>query len=151
MCLKCSQNLSHAAYICHQNPIVCPGKSETRKSVCMQTSDADHASSPSAQPCFAGQSSSKPPRFLMMPSSRRAILLWASNVKRSADLLTLRDMMCTFWRKYAARKRIKYFWPKTHYNYNLLEDCIIRKRGGLHLCTIQIIPIYHVEKNAIHC
>ena len=33
-CPKCNQNLSHAAYVRHQNPLVCPGKTETIKRKC---------------------------------------------------------------------------------------------------------------------
>ena len=33
VCSKCDQNLSHAAYIRHQNATVCPGKVDPRESV----------------------------------------------------------------------------------------------------------------------
>ena len=29
LCLKCGENLSHTAYVCHQNPLICPGKLDT--------------------------------------------------------------------------------------------------------------------------
>ena len=40
VCPKCSQNLSHAAYVRHQNPMVCPGRLEAKKS---KTSQPDSA------------------------------------------------------------------------------------------------------------
>lgn len=36
LCLKCNQELSHSAYVRHQNPVVCPER--TSLSVCLETS-----------------------------------------------------------------------------------------------------------------
>ena len=66
----------------------------------------------------------------------RALLLWASTIKSSTELLTLRDMIpknVYFLRKMCSSEnnfRTYVVCPKCHALYNL-EDCIIRNHGGL--------------------
>lgn len=76
----------------------------------------------------------------------RALLLWASTIKSSTELLTFRDMIpknVYFLRKLCSSEnnfRTYVVCSKCHALYNL-EDCIIRNRGGLlesakYICTL---------------
>ena len=83
----------------------------------------------------------------------RAILLWASNVTRSAELLMLYDMIPNnvyFLKKMCGLNSEKSLTtyvvcPKCHALYHL-EDCIIRKYGGVLAsakCTFVLYPNHH--------
>ena len=50
VCSKCGQNLSHAAYVRHQNPLICPGNNESKRRLCnerLQEAASDRAMQPS--------------------------------------------------------------------------------------------------------
>lgn len=68
VCPKCNQNLSHAEYVRHQNPLVCPGKTETIKrkytdqsstAVCIQPTISFDDEEPQGQECSVIDFSSK--------------------------------------------------------------------------------------------
>ena len=129
MCSKCGQNLSHAAYVHHQNPLICPGNNESKRRLCNELLQ-EAASDRAMQPSMSEHG------ITLLLNFIRAILLWAGNyLGKSAELLLLRDMIpknVYFLKKLCNLETVSCTYvvcPKCHTLYNL-EDCITKQRNG---------------------